>query len=173
MLKWSIRYWMYLHPWTKEWAWSRHLMGKILANSIYVDGDENLLGSDRSPTFEEWKQRFNEERSNVQLSMDIIKNSYSNTNIIPNDLTNENIDCLRETFGGACCSRSLIIARGWRIEGINCEMKEHSGKSSEKSLWWLKKRVVWWLHQLMANKNYHANRIVHSFISCNDRRRTL
>ena len=63
------------------------------ANSICADGDENLLGSDKSPTFEEWKQQFKEEGSSVQLSMDIIKDSCSNTNIIPDDLTNQNIDC--------------------------------------------------------------------------------
>ena len=113
--EWSIPYCVCVHErnsWCEVVTW-----WDKMANSICADGDENLPGSDRSPTFEEWKQRLKEEGSNVQLSMDIIKDSYSNTNIIPDDFTNQNIDCLKETFGGACCSRSFIIARGCKNWG--------------------------------------------------------
>ena len=48
----------------------------------------------------------------MQLSIDIIKDSYSNTNTMPDDLTNINTDCLKETFGKARCSPSLIIEGG-------------------------------------------------------------
>ena len=45
--------------------------GKTLAYSICDDGEENLSGFERSPTLDERKQRFQEERTNVQLAMDI------------------------------------------------------------------------------------------------------
>ena len=79
---------MHLRPWTKEWMWSCHVMEKCWQIACN-DGEKNLSWFERSPMFEERKQWFKEERSNEQLSMDIImmiKNSYIDTDIIPDDL---------------------------------------------------------------------------------------
>ena len=156
---------MYLRPWRKELAWSCYLIGKILATSICADGEENLSGSDRSPTFEEWKQRFKEERSNGQFSMDIIKDSNSNTNITPDDLTNK-IRLLE---------RNLRWSLSLSITNNSMKMQELrelivKWKIFWKSWWWLKKKSC--LEAPSANAKQRIIMQIELY-TCNDRLHTL
>ena len=57
-----------------EWV-KLSLDGKMMANCICDGGEENLSGFERSPMFEERKEWLKEERSNVQLVMDTLKDS--------------------------------------------------------------------------------------------------
>ena len=61
---------------------------KELAYSICDDGEENLSGFEKSPTFQDRKQRFKEEQNNVKLSLDIIKVNDKDADIIPEKLIN-------------------------------------------------------------------------------------